>query len=84
VVLKGQANLFNLVFALRSPGRFSRRLNRRQQQGHQYSNDRDHDQEFDECERMPSIRSQSSSNLVDDAFSNRMFHASFRSFIRAN
>ena len=36
VVLKGQSQLFQVVFALRPPGGFPRLLNGRQQEGHQH------------------------------------------------
>jgi hypothetical protein len=45
VVLKSQTNLLQVVNALRSPRRLARRLNRRQQQGHQNpDNGNDHQQ----------------------------------------
>jgi hypothetical protein len=53
VVLNGQANLLELIFALRPPGRFPRGLNRREQQGHQNPNDRDHDKKFDQGKSGP-------------------------------
>ena len=43
-----QGDLFEVVGALNSTGRFTRRLNRRQQQGDENANDGDHDQKFDQ------------------------------------
>ena len=50
VVVQGEADLLEVVDALRPPRRLPRRLNRRQQQGDQDGNDRDDDQQFDQSE----------------------------------
>jgi len=42
------ADLVKIIDALRPPGRFARRLNRRQQQRNQDADDRDHDEQLDE------------------------------------
>jgi hypothetical protein len=44
------ANLLEIVLALRSSRRFARCLYRWQQQSNQYANDRDYDEEFDQSE----------------------------------
>src|SRR6476620_5951984 len=46
--LVGQSQLTHVVHALRTTSSLPRRLNRRQQQGHQDSNDCDNDKKFDE------------------------------------
>ena len=46
VQLPRQRNLFELVRALGSPGRFTRRLDRRQQQRHQHADDGNHHQQL--------------------------------------
>ena len=46
--LSGQADLLEIVAALRDPGRLPDRLHGRQKQGHERGHDRDHDQELDE------------------------------------
>ena len=46
----GQAELLEVVLALRPPGRFSRRLHGRQQQPDEDADDRDDHQEFDQGE----------------------------------
>ena len=49
VVLRGgQADLLEIVAALRSAGRFARRLHRGQKQRDQNADDRDHHQQFDQ------------------------------------
>ena len=48
MVLHRDADLLEIVLALRAARRFAGRLNRRQQQGDQDADDRDHDQQFDE------------------------------------
>jgi hypothetical protein len=50
VILQRQAELFQIVLALRAPGRFTRLLHGRKQQGHQHSDDGDDDQQFDQRE----------------------------------
>ena len=49
-VMGGQAELFEMIRALHATRRLARRLNGRQQQGHQNSNDGDDNQQFDERE----------------------------------
>ena len=39
--------MFQIILALRSPGRLARRLNRRQQQRHQNADDGNDHQQFD-------------------------------------
>ncbi len=48
VSLQREHDLLDVVDALRSPRRFSGRLDRRQEQGHENSNDGDHDEQLDE------------------------------------
>ena len=50
VIQGGEAPLLEVVEALDPPGRLSRRLDGRQQQGDEDADDRDHDQQFDEGE----------------------------------
>ena len=50
VVVDGQADLLEVVDALRPPGRLAGRLHGGQQQGDQDRDDRDHHQELDERE----------------------------------
>lgn len=50
VVVQRQAQLLHVVAALGAPGRLARLLNRREQQGDQDCDDRNHDQQFNECE----------------------------------
>ena len=45
-----QADLLEIVLALQDPRRLARRLHRRQQQGDQDANDRDHDQKLHQRE----------------------------------
>ena len=56
VVCQREADLPQVVLARGSPGRFSGRLHRRQEQAHECADDGDHDQELDEREAMPSRR----------------------------
>ncbi|HEX7446639.1 MAG TPA: hypothetical protein VF306_03785 [Pirellulales bacterium] len=49
-VLQRDPNLLHVIHALAAPGRFARRLNRRQQQGDQNSDNRDHHEQFDQRE----------------------------------
>ncbi len=48
VVVKRNADLFEIVAALSASGSFASRLNSRQQQRDQNRNDGDHDEQFDE------------------------------------
>ena len=48
VVMHAQADLLQIVRALRAPGRFAGRLHGRQQQRHQHADDGDHHQQLDE------------------------------------
>ena len=48
MIQQRQADLLQVVRALRTPGSLAGRLNSRQQQGNQHANDRDHDQQLDE------------------------------------
>jgi hypothetical protein len=48
IVVQRQAQLFHVVAALRAAGRFTRLLDRGQQQGDQDRNDRDHHQQLNE------------------------------------
>ena len=50
VVVQRQANLFEIVLALRPPRRLTSLLHGRQQQRNQDSNNRDHDEQFDQGE----------------------------------
>jgi hypothetical protein len=43
-----ESNLLQIVFALRTPGRFPRLLNRWQQQGDQHADDGNHHQKLDQ------------------------------------
>src|SRR3990172_2270709 len=45
-----------MVLALAAPRRLASRLNRRQEQGHKNSNDRNDDQQFHQAETAPSLR----------------------------
>ena len=53
-VVRRQADLLEIVRALRAAGRFAGRLDRRQQERDQDADDRDHDQQLDERERLAS------------------------------
>jgi hypothetical protein len=48
VVVKSEANLLEIIFALSSAGSFPRLLNGRQQQCHQNCNDGDHHQQLNQ------------------------------------
>jgi hypothetical protein len=48
IVVQADAQLAEIIDALTSPRRFSRRLNRRQQQGDQDTDNRNHDQQLDQ------------------------------------
>ena len=48
IVVQGQADLFQMVFALNFSSGFSRSLNGRQKQGDQRRNDRDHDEQLNQ------------------------------------
>jgi hypothetical protein len=50
VVVDGNPNLLEIVFALHAPSRFPGLLNGREQNRHEDGDDRDDDQEFDERE----------------------------------
>lgn len=50
VVVEGQSQLFEMIFALYSPGRFARLWHRGQHQGNQHADDRDHEEKFDQGE----------------------------------
>ena len=50
VHLEGEPELLEMIGALRSPCSFSSHLNGGQQQGHQNTDDRDDDEQFDERE----------------------------------
>lgn len=50
VVVQPQADLLEVVDALRTPGGFAGGLHRGQQQGDQDRDDRNHDEQFDEGE----------------------------------
>ena len=63
VIHERQADLLQVVGALDSACRFTRRLNGRKQQGNQDRNDRDHNQEFNERETTPPGRIIVSSHL---------------------
>jgi hypothetical protein len=56
--------LLHIIGALPSTGSFPRCLNSRQQQRHQDSNNRDHDQQFDQRERVAERRNKSTSRKV--------------------
>jgi hypothetical protein len=49
IVMKGNAELLEIIAALGSPGRFPRRLHRGQQQRHEDADDGNYDQQFDKC-----------------------------------
>ena len=51
-VVQGDAELLQVVDALRAAGRLARRLHGRQQQGDQDGDDRDHHQQLDQRETM--------------------------------
>jgi hypothetical protein len=53
--MHGGAPLLEVVQALTAAGRFSRRLDRRQQQGHQDADNRDHHEQFDQRETAPGV-----------------------------
>ena len=50
IVVHRQADLLQVIQALRAPGRLARRLHGRQEQGDQHADDGDHDQQFDQRE----------------------------------
>jgi hypothetical protein len=52
IVMDGQAKLLQIVLALHSSGRLSRRLYGRQQQRYENSNDRNDDQQLDQTKSM--------------------------------
>src|SRR5262245_50248322 len=52
-IVRGQADLFEVVVALRSPRSFARRLHGRQQERNQDGDDGDNDEELDEREGRP-------------------------------
>ncbi len=56
VIVRGQAELLDVVDALRASCRFAGRLHGGQQQGDQHANDRNHDQKFDQRETTPTLR----------------------------
>jgi hypothetical protein len=56
VVVQREADLFEVVLALRAPCGFPRLLHGRQQQRDQDRNDRDDDEQFDESEPAPAER----------------------------
>jgi hypothetical protein len=47
VILNGQADLVEVVLAAHPSRAFACRLDRWKQQGHKYSDDRDHDEQLD-------------------------------------
>ena len=51
--MHGQADLLEIVQALRAAGALAGGLNRRQQQRHQHADDRDHDQQLDQRKAAP-------------------------------
>ena len=55
VIVNGQSDLFQVVGALDAAGGLARGLYSGQKQGDQYSNNRDHDQEFDEGKRVTTV-----------------------------
>lgn len=55
-VVNRQSDLFEVVAALHSSGRFARLLNRGQEQSDENPNDGNHDQQFDERHRSSSTR----------------------------
>ena len=57
-------DLLELILALRSPGGFAGRLHSRQEQADQRGDDRDHHEEFDECEAMGRFRTMDRHELV--------------------
>jgi hypothetical protein len=50
VVVQSDADLLQIIGALDSPGGFSGRLDRRQQQGNQHGDNGDDDEQFDQGE----------------------------------
>ena len=52
VVVESEADLLEVVGALDAPGRFSRRLDGRQEQRDQHGDDGDDDEELDQSERI--------------------------------
>jgi hypothetical protein len=50
IVMHRQSDLLQITPALSPPRRLTRLLHRRQQQGKQERNDRNHDEQFNECE----------------------------------
>ena len=49
VAVKGDADLFQRIFALRPSGGFASLLNGWQQQGDKDRNNRNHDEQFNQC-----------------------------------
>jgi hypothetical protein len=45
--MQSESHLLEVVFALRPPGRLAGRLHGRQEEGHEDSDNRDHDQKLD-------------------------------------
>jgi len=81
MVLHGQANLLELVLALRSSGCFSSGLDGREQQSHQNPDDRNHDQKFDQCE--PALHKRRTTQMdSDDAPLHRIFHVLHCSWVQ--
>jgi hypothetical protein len=54
VIVAGESNLLEIVFALRTAGGFASLLDSRQQQRDKDRNDCDHDEKFDQRESTPS------------------------------
>ena len=53
VVVDGrQREILDVIGTARSPRRLAGSLNRRQEQRHEYANNRDDDQQLDKCETM--------------------------------
>jgi hypothetical protein len=54
VIQRGEPHLLEIIGALHAPGGLACRLNGREQQRDQYSNDRDHDEQLDKRKRFAS------------------------------
>jgi hypothetical protein len=63
VIVAGESNLLEIVFALRAAGGFASLLDSRQQQRDKDRNDCDHDEKFDQRETTPICSLQAASRL---------------------
>ena len=70
IIVERQTELFQVVFALNATSRLAGLLYRRKQQGDQNRNNRNHDQQFDECETVPTTNRHNLQAPVHDPVEN--------------